>query len=65
MSKEEIGGFSYEEYKAKAKRTYFKINVEKNVERRVKLFKKRLKLFVLSINQVPNVVKKSPGSGGR
>jgi IS5 family transposase len=63
--KEEIGGFSYEEYKAKAKRTYFKINAEKGGEKRVKQFKKQLKLFVLSINQVSNIVKKSPGLGGR
>jgi IS5 family transposase len=63
--KEEIDGFSYEEYKAKAEWTYFKINMEKNGKKRVKPFKKRLKLFVLSINQVSDIVKKSPGSGGR
>jgi IS5 family transposase len=62
--KEEIGGFSYEEYKAKAKRTYVKINGEKNGEERVKLFKKQLKLFTRSINQVSNIVKKKSGVGG-
>jgi hypothetical protein len=57
--KEELNGLSYEEYKAKAKHICFKINVEKDAEKRVKLFKKRLKLFVQSINQVSNTVKKS------
>jgi IS5 family transposase len=62
--KEEIEGFSYEEYKAKAKRTYFKINVEKDADKRVKLFKKQLKLFTQSINQVSNIIKKKSGQGG-
>jgi IS5 family transposase len=56
--KEELNGLSYEEYRAKAKQTYFKINVEKDEEKRVKLFKKQLKLFIESINQVSNIVKK-------
>ncbi|MDR0286173.1 MAG: ISNCY family transposase, partial [Clostridiales bacterium] len=55
---EEIEGFSYEEYKAKAKRIYFRINVAKDEEKRVKLFKKQLKLFTECINQVSNIVKK-------
>jgi hypothetical protein len=54
---------SYEEYKAKAKRTYFKIKVERDGERRVKLFKKQLKLFVESIQQVSNIVKKKSEYG--
>jgi IS5 family transposase len=58
--KEEINDFSYEEYKAKAKQTYFKINVGKEGEEREKLFKKQLKLCILSINQVSNIIKKSP-----
>jgi hypothetical protein len=62
--KEEIEGFSYEEYKAKAKQTYFKINVEKDGEERIKLFKERLKLFILSINQVSNIIKKKSVFGG-
>jgi IS5 family transposase len=62
--KEEINGFSYEEYKRKAKVTYFKINVEKDAGKREKLFKKQLKLFILSINQVSNIVKKKSGYGG-
>jgi hypothetical protein len=67
--KEEINGFSYEEYQTKANHAYFKINVKKDAEERVKLFKKQLKLFILSINQVSNIIKKvrvlrnDPGGG--
>ena len=56
--KEEIEGFSYIEYKAKAKRIYFRINVSRNEEKRVKLFLKQLKTFIECINQVSNIVKK-------
>jgi len=56
--KDEIEGFSFEEYKAKAKKTYFKINVTKIEEKRVKLFLKQLKTFMECINQVSNIVKK-------
>jgi IS5 family transposase len=56
--KEDPDGFGYEEYKAKAQRTCFKTNVEKDGEKRVKLFKKQLKLFAESINQISNIVKK-------
>ena len=56
--KEEIEGFSYEEYKKKAKKIYFSINIEKNAENRVKLFQKQLKVFIECINQVSNIVKK-------
>jgi len=56
--KEEIEGFSFEEYKKKAKQTYFKINVEKDAEKRVKMFQKQLKVFIECINQVSNIVKK-------
>jgi hypothetical protein len=38
--KEELNGFNYEEYRVKAKRTYFKVNVEKDAEKWEKLFKK-------------------------
>jgi IS5 family transposase len=61
--KEEINGFRYEEYQAKVKRTYFKINVGKDGEERVKLFKKQLKLFIESINQASNIVKKKSELG--
>jgi IS5 family transposase len=61
--KEEINGFSYEEYKAKVKQTYFKINVGKEGEEREKPFKKQLKLSILSINQVSNITKKKSELG--
>jgi len=61
--KEEIDGFSYDEYRAKAKRVYFKINVERNEEKRVKLFLKQLKMFTECINQVSNIVKKKSEYG--
>ncbi|MHB9293583.1 putative ISNCY family transposase ISSydi1 [Hollandina sp. SP2] len=63
--KEGIEGFSYEGYKQKAKQKYFKINGERGEEKRVKLFKKQLKLFMESINQVLNAVKESPGRARR
>jgi len=56
--KDEIENFDYEEYAKKAKKIYFKINVEKKEEKRVKLFQKQLKMFIESINQVSNIVKK-------
>jgi IS5 family transposase len=55
--KGEIEGLSYEEYKAKAKRNYFRINVARKEEKRVKLFKKQLKVFTECINQVTNIIK--------
>jgi len=61
--KEEIEGFSFEEYKKKAKKIYFKINVEKNAEKRVKMFQKQLKMFTECINQVSNIVKKKSEYG--
>ena len=54
---------SFEEYKKKAKKMYFKINVEKNTEKRVKLFQKQLKMFTECINQVSNIVKKKSKYG--
>jgi IS5 family transposase len=56
--KEDLNGFSYEEYRAKAKRIYFKINGEKDAEKREKEFKKQLKLFTESINHASNIIKK-------
>jgi len=56
--KEEIETLTFEEYKKKAKKTYFKINVEKNEEKRVKMFKKQLETFTKCINQVSHIVKK-------
>jgi IS5 family transposase len=57
--KEEITNFTFNEYKRKAKKTYFKINVEKNEENRVKSFQKQLKMFAECINQASNIIKKS------
>jgi len=61
--KEEIENFEYDEYMKKAKKVYFRINVEKNAEKRVKLFQKQLKLFIECINQVSNIVKKKAKYG--
>jgi len=61
--KKEIDSLSYENYCKKAKQTYFKINVSKNEEERVKLFQKQLKLFTNSINQISNIVKKKQEYG--
>jgi IS5 family transposase len=57
---EEMPLFEFENYRAKMKKAYFKINVTKNADERVKLFQKQLKLFTESINQVSNTIKKSP-----
>ena len=59
--KKEIETLDYKTYKTKAKKTYYKINIEKDEEKRVKLFKKQLKLFTESINQVSNIIKKNYG----
>ena len=59
----EIKVLNFEEYCKIAKKTYFQINVSKNDEERVKLFKKQLVLFINSINQVSNIVKKKQSYG--
>jgi IS5 family transposase len=56
--KEEIETLEFEEYRKKAKKIYFKINVEKNEEKRVKLFKKQLEMFTNCRKQASNIVKK-------
>jgi len=56
--KKEIENLSYEEFRAKAKKIYFEINVGKNEEERLKLFKKQLEMFMECIIQVTNTVKK-------
>ena len=48
----------YEKYQKKAKKIHFKINVEKNEEKHIKLFKKQLEMFTNNINQISNIVKK-------
>jgi IS5 family transposase len=55
---EEITGIEFEDYKRRAKKTYFKINVSRDGDERVKLFQKQLKLFMESINQVSNTIKR-------
>jgi IS5 family transposase len=55
---DEIGTLNYENYRREGKKTYFKINVTKSVDEKVKLFLKQLELFTKCINQVSNVVKK-------
>ena len=58
--REEINTLSYREYTVQAKKTYFKINVIKGKDKRTELFRKQLVLFVKTINQVSNVIKKIP-----
>ena len=60
--KEEINGLSYQDYTKQGKRTYFKINYTKG-DKRKELFNNQLILFVKTINQVSNVIKKNPSSG--
>jgi IS5 family transposase len=56
--KEEAEALEFEKYRKKAKKIYFKINVEKDEEKREKMFKKQLEVFMKCINQVSKVVKK-------
>jgi len=60
---EEITTLSYRDYTTQAKKTYFKINVIKGKDKRTELFRKQLVLFVKTINQVSNVIKKNPSCG--
>ncbi len=55
--KEEIDGLTYQDYTAQAKRTYFKINNTKG-DKRKDLFINQFTLFIKTINQVSNVIKK-------
>ena len=61
--KEEIGELKYMNYSVQAKKTYFKINNTKSKDKRTELFGKQLILYVKTINQLSNVIKKKPGSG--
>lgn len=61
--REEINTLSYRDYTAQAKKTYYKINVTKGKDKRTELFRKQLVLYVKTINQVSNVIKKNPGCG--
>lgn len=60
--KEEVEGLSYQNYTKQGKKTYFKINNTKG-EKRKELFDNQLVLFVKTINQVSNVIKKKPSLG--
>lgn len=60
--KEEVEGLSYLDYSKEGKKTYFKINVTKGADKRKDLFYKQLGLFIKTINQVSNVIKKKPFS---
>jgi IS5 family transposase len=61
--REEINTLSYRNYTTQAKKTYYKINVIKGQDKRTELFRKQLVLFVKTINQVSNVIKKNPACG--
>lgn len=60
--KEEIEELQYMNYSVRAKKTYFKINNTASKDKKTELFRKQLILFVKTINQLSNVVKKKPGS---
>jgi IS5 family transposase len=59
--KEELDGLNYRDYTVQAKKTYFKINNTKG-DKRKDLFLNQFTLFIKTINQVSNVIKKKPGS---
>jgi len=59
--KEELDGINYRDYTVQAKKTYFKINNTKG-DKRKDLFLNQFTLFIKTINQVSNVIKKKPGS---
>lgn len=56
---QEVVELKYQNYLKGAKKTYFKINNTKSGEKRVDLFNKQLVLFVKTINNVSNAVKKN------
>lgn len=58
----EINGLTYQDYTKQGKKNYFKINNSKGDKRR-RLYHNQLMLFVKTINQVSNVIKKNPSSG--
>ena len=60
--KSEMGELRYMNYSVQAKKTYFKINNTASNDKKTGLFRKQLILFVKTINQLSNVVKKKPGS---
>lgn len=60
--RKEVNGLNYLDYTKQGKKTYFKINTTKG-DKRKKLFHNQLILFVKTINQVSNVIKKKPCFG--
>ena len=60
--KEEIVELQYMNYSVQAKKTYFKINNTASKDKKTELFRKQLVLYVKTINQLSNVIKKKPGS---
>jgi len=59
---QEVNGLKYQDYARQGKKTYFKINNTKG-DKRKDLFDKQLVLFIKTINQVSNVIKKKPSFG--
>lgn len=59
----EIEGLNYRDYTRQAKKNYFKINVIKSPDKQTELFRKQFILFIKTINQLSNVVKKNPCCG--
>ena len=59
---EEVNGLKYQDYTTQGKKTYFKINNTKG-DKRKSLFNNQLILFIKTINQVSNVIKKKPSFG--
>lgn len=57
---EEVKDLDYRDYTKDAKRTFFKINITRNGDKRIDLFNKQLITFTKCINQVANAVKKKP-----
>lgn len=58
----EVNGLKYQDYTKQGKKTYFKINNTKG-DKRKDLFSNQLVLFIKTINQVSNVIKKKPSFG--
>jgi len=60
--RDEADGLNYLDYTKQGKKTYFKINNTKG-DKRKDLFYNQLVLFIKTINQVSNVIKKKPSFG--
>jgi IS5 family transposase len=60
---EEINGVDYRNYMKGAKKTCYKINNTKSVDKRKELFRKQLVTFTKCINQVSNIIKKKAEYG--